>query len=63
MFDPKTGIIDHAIAKQWEQYDLKKVLEKTGPAWDPNYKVKFGYGLGIWMDYIPMYPPVILKSF
>lgn len=29
MFDPITGKIDHAIAQQWEQYDLKKVLEKN----------------------------------
>ncbi len=29
MFDPVTGKIDHAIAKQWEKYDLKKVLEKN----------------------------------
>lgn len=29
MFDPITGKIDHSIAKQWEKYDLKKVLEKN----------------------------------
>jgi len=29
MFDPVTGKIDHDIARQWEKYDLKKVLQKN----------------------------------
>lgn len=32
MFDPLTGKIDHTIAKEWEKYDLKKVLEKNWAA-------------------------------
>jgi hypothetical protein len=30
-FDPVTGKIDREIAKQWEKYDLKKILEKNWP--------------------------------
>jgi hypothetical protein len=40
MFDPKTGVIDHAIAKQWEQYDLKKVLEKNWASLGPKLQGK-----------------------
>lgn len=45
MFDPKTGIIDHAIAKQWEAYDLKKVLEKNWSTLGPKLQGK----IWIWM--------------
>ena len=30
LFDPLTGKIDHQIALQWENFDLKKILEKNG---------------------------------
>jgi len=40
MFDPKTGIIDHAIAKQWEKYDLKKVVEKNWATLGPKLQGK-----------------------
>ena len=40
MFDPKTGIINHAIAKQWEKYDLKKVLEKNWAILGPKLQGK-----------------------
>ena len=36
MFDPFTGKIDHSIAKQWEKYDLKKVLEKNWTSLGPK---------------------------
>jgi hypothetical protein len=45
MFDPLTGVIDHAIAKQWEKYDLKKVLEKNWSVLGPKLKGK----IWIWM--------------
>lgn len=45
MFDPKTGVIDHAIAKQWEAYDLKKVLEKNWSTLGPKLQGK----IWIWM--------------
>lgn len=40
MFDPYTGAIDHAIAKQWEKYDLKKVLEKNWSTLGPKLQGK-----------------------
>lgn len=45
MFDPKTGVIDHTIAKQWEAYDLKKVLEKNWSTLGPKLQGK----IWIWM--------------
>ncbi len=44
MFDPVTGKIDHTIAKQWEKYDLKKVLEKQWSTLGPKLQGK----LWIW---------------
>jgi predicted alpha/beta superfamily hydrolase len=40
MFDPFTGKIDHAIAKQWEKYDLKKVMEKNWSVLGPKLQGK-----------------------
>ncbi len=40
LFDPKTGKIDHSIAKQWEKYDLKKVLEKNWTTLGPKLQGK-----------------------
>lgn len=40
MFDPFTGEIDHDIAKQWEKYDLKKVLEKNWSILGPKLQGK-----------------------
>ncbi|HRX10192.1 MAG TPA: alpha/beta hydrolase-fold protein [Draconibacterium sp.] len=40
MFDPVTGKIDHEIAKQWEKYDLKKVLEKNWSELGPKLQGK-----------------------
>jgi hypothetical protein len=40
MFDPITGKIDHDIAKQWEKYDLKKVLEKNWAVLGPKLQGK-----------------------
>ena len=40
MFDPVTGKIDHAIAKQWEKYDLKKILEKNWTTLGPKLQGK-----------------------
>ncbi len=54
MFDPITGKIDHNIAKQWEKYDLKKVLEKTGQLLALNYRRKYGFGWAIGMGFTQM---------
>ncbi len=40
LFDPVTGNIDHEIAKQWEKYDLKKVLEKNWSTLGPKLQGK-----------------------
>lgn len=40
MFDPVTGKIDHAIAKQWEKYDIKKILEKNWTTLGPKLQGK-----------------------
>jgi len=40
MFDPVTGKIDHTIAKQWEKYDLKKILEKNWTTLGPKLQGK-----------------------
>ncbi len=45
MFDPYTGVIDHSIAKQWEAYDLKKILEKKWASLGPKLQGK----IWIWM--------------
>jgi len=39
-FDPVTGKIDHDIAKQWEKYDLKKVLERNWSTLGPKLQGK-----------------------
>ena len=40
MFDPLTGKIDHSISRQWEKYDLKKVLEKNWSVLGPKLQGK-----------------------
>ncbi len=40
MFDPQTGKIDHSISRQWEKYDLKKVLEKNWSVLGPKLQGK-----------------------
>ena len=45
MFDPVTGKINYDIARQWEKYDLKKVLEKNWATLGPKLQGK----IWIWM--------------
>lgn len=45
MFDPITGEIDHNIARQWEKYDLKKVLAKNWATLGPKLQGK----IWVWM--------------
>lgn len=40
VFDPVSGKIDHAIAKQWEKYDLKKALERSWSTLGPKLQGK-----------------------
>lgn len=39
-FDPVTGKIDHDVAKQWEKYDLKKILEHNWATLGPKIQGK-----------------------
>ncbi len=39
-FDPFTGKIDHEVAKQWEKYDLKKILERNWATLGPKLQGK-----------------------
>lgn len=40
MFDPVTGRIDHAVAKQWEKYDLTLVLQRHWSTLGPKLQGK-----------------------
>ena len=40
MFDPETGKIDHEIAKQWEKYDLLKILKNNWATLGPKLQGK-----------------------
>lgn len=60
MFDPFTGKIDHAIAKQWEKYDIVKVLEKNWLVLGPKLQGK----IWIWMgDMDGLYSNVATRFF
>lgn len=60
LFDPETGKIDHAIAKQWEKYDLLKVLQTNWPTIGPKLQGK----LWIWTgDMDNLYSNVATRFF
>jgi len=40
MFDPETGKIDHEIARQWEKYDLLKILKNNWTTLGPKLQGK-----------------------
>ncbi|MCE1197625.1 MAG: esterase family protein [Marinilabiliales bacterium] len=60
MFDPITGKIDHEIAKQWEKYDLKKVLEKNWSTLGPKLQGKIWIWTG---DMDDLYSNVATRFF
>jgi S-formylglutathione hydrolase FrmB len=45
LWDAKTGKINHEVARQWEKYDLRLVVEQNWPALAPKLKGK----LHIWV--------------
>ncbi len=45
-FDPASGKIDHEIARQWEKYDLKKVLAKNWSVLGPKLQGKISIWTG-----------------
>jgi hypothetical protein len=60
MFDPITGKIDHEIAKQWEKYDLKKVLQKNWSVLGPKLQGKIYIWIG---DMDGLYSNVAVRYF
>jgi len=60
MFDPITGKIDHEIAKQWEKYDLKKVLQKNWTVLGPKLQGKIYIWIG---DMDGLYSNVAVRYF
>ena len=60
MFDPITGKIDHDIAKQWEKYDLKKILQKNWSVLGPKLQGKIYIWIG---DMDGLYSNVAVRYF
>lgn len=46
LWDPKTGVIDREVAKHWEKYDLRLVLERNWPELGPKLKGKIHIWVG-----------------
>ena len=63
MFDPLTGKIDHEIARQWEKYDLKKVLEKNWSTLGPKLQGKIWIWTGDMDDLYSNVATRFLKMF
>jgi S-formylglutathione hydrolase FrmB len=51
LWDPKTGIIDHAVAEQWKKYDLRLVLEQNWKTLGPKLQGKLHISVGEADDY------------
>lgn len=63
MFDPFSGKIDHDVAKQWEKYDLKKVLEKNWSTLGPKLQGKIWIWTGDMDDLYSNVATRFLKMF
>ena len=46
LWDPQTGIINHAVAEQWKKYDLRMVLEENWATLGPKLKGKIHIAVG-----------------
>lgn len=51
LWDPKTGKIDHVVARQFEKYDLRIVAERGWPTLGPRLKGKIHVWVGEADDY------------
>lgn len=63
MFDPWNGKVDHEVAKQWEKYDLKKVLEKNWSTLGPKLQGKIWIWTGDMDDLYSNVATRFLKTF
>ncbi|HWY74331.1 MAG TPA: alpha/beta hydrolase-fold protein [Verrucomicrobiae bacterium] len=46
LWDPQTGIINHAVAEQWKPYDLRLVMEKNWATLGPKLRGKLHISVG-----------------
>jgi len=46
LWDPETGVIDHAIAEQWKKYDLRLVMEQNWKTLGPKLQGKLHISVG-----------------
>ncbi|HEX6813147.1 MAG TPA: alpha/beta hydrolase-fold protein [Planctomycetota bacterium] len=46
MFDPKTGVIDKAVAESWRKYDIGYILRENWPTLGPKLKGKLRVFIG-----------------
>ncbi len=46
IWDPHSGRIDHAVAEQWQKYDLRLVLEQNWPTLGPKLRGKIHIAAG-----------------
>jgi S-formylglutathione hydrolase FrmB len=51
LWDPKSGAIDRVVARQWEKYDLRAVLERDWQAIGPKLQGKIHIWVGEGDDY------------
>ena len=46
IWDPKTGKIDHAVAKEWKKYDLRLILQENWKTLGPKLRGKLHISVG-----------------
>ena len=51
MWDPQTGAIDHAVARQWQRYDLARVIAQNRNELLPKLRGKLNIWVGELDDY------------
>lgn len=51
LWEPKTGVINHEVAKHWEKYDIRMILEKNWDVLGPKLRGKIRIWVGEADDY------------
>ncbi|HEU5397302.1 MAG TPA: hypothetical protein VFV81_09045, partial [Verrucomicrobiae bacterium] len=46
LWDPQTGVIDHGVAEQWKNHDLRLVLERNWKTLGPKLQGKLRVSVG-----------------